>query len=132
MRVRGLVPCAAFAAAVSLIGCGGGEKPAAAPPSSAPAATPAAAAAAPPAATAAGASGFGVPECDEYITKYLACIDTKVPEAARAMVRQGLDQTKASWQQAAATPQGKQGLAAGCKQATEAAKQAMSAYGCTW
>jgi len=128
MRVRGLVTCAAFAAAVSLVGCGGGDKPAAAPPSSAPAATPAAAAA-PPAAT---ASGFGVPECDEYMTKYLACIDSKVPEAARAMVRQGLDQTKASWQQAAATPQGKQGLAAGCKQATEAAKQAMAAYGCSW
>jgi hypothetical protein len=127
MRVRGF----ALLAVVSLVGCGGGDKPAAAPPSTAPAASPAAAAA-PPAATTAAASGFGVPECDEYITKYLACIDSKVPESARAMVRQGLDQTKASWQQAASTPQGKQGLAAGCKQATEAAKQAMAAYGCSW
>jgi hypothetical protein len=128
MRVRGF----ALLAVVSLVGCGGGDKPAAAPPSTAPAASPAAAAAPPAATAAAGTAEFGVPECDEYFTKYLACIDSKVPESARAMVRQGLDQTKASWKQAASTPQGKQGLAMGCKQATEAAKQAMAAYGCTW
>lgn len=82
--------------------------------------------------TTAAVSEFGVPECDEYMTKYLACIDSKVPEAARAMVRQQLDATKAQWKQAASTPEGKQGLAMGCKAATEAAKQAMQAYGCTW
>jgi hypothetical protein len=77
-------------------------------------------------------SEFGVPECDEYMNKYLACIDSKVPEQARAMVRQQLETTKAQWKQAASTPEGKQGLAMGCKAATDAAKQAMSAYGCTW
>jgi hypothetical protein len=81
---------------------------------------------------AATASEFGVPECDDYLTKYLACIDSKVPEAARATVRQSLDQTKAQWQQAAATPEGKAGLATGCKAASDAAKTAMAAYGCTW
>ena len=107
-----------------------------APPTekTAPAATPAAAAPTASAAPAAGAaaSGFGVPECDDYMAKYLACIDSKVPEAARAAVRQGVEQTKASWTQAAQTPQGKEGLAMACKQATEAAKAAMSAYGCTF
>lgn len=88
--------------------------------------------AAPATTTTAAVSDFGVPECDEYMTKYLACIDSKVPEAGRAMVRQQLEATKAQWKQAASTPEGKAGLAMGCKAATDAAKQAMSAYGCTW
>jgi hypothetical protein len=75
---------------------------------------------------------FGVPECDDYMRKYLACIDSKVPESARVMMRQQIDQTKASWKQAASTEQGKAALATGCRQATEAAKAAMQAYGCTW
>jgi len=122
-------------AALSLIACsgGGGQSAATPPPAAAATAAPAATTASPAAAAAdAGASEFGVPECDEYIKKYLACIDSKVPESARAMVRQGLDQTKASWKQAASTPEGKQGLAMGCKQATETAKSAMAAYGCSW
>jgi len=87
----------------------------------------------PAATTATVAKGdFGVPECDEYMSKYLACIDGKVPEASRAMMRQGIDQTKAAWKQAAATPEGRQGLAMSCKAASEGAKQAMQAYGCTW
>ena len=75
---------------------------------------------------------FGVPECDQYVKKYLACVDSKVPEAARTMVRQSLDQTKAGWKQAAATPQGKAGLASACTQADANSKQAMQAYGCEW
>lgn len=90
--------------------------------------------AAPPATTTATiADGdFGVPECDAYMKKYVACIDGKVPEAARAMLKQGLDQTKAAWKQAAATPAGKASLAQACVQAETQAKQAMGAYGCAW
>lgn len=118
----------ALAAALAVAACGGGasQQQSAAPVTQAPASTAAAA----PAAT--GVSEFGVPECDDYMSKYVACIDSKVPEAARAMVRQGLDQTKAQWKQAASTPEGKAGLAAGCKAASDAARTAMAAYGCTF
>lgn len=78
------------------------------------------------------AAAFGVPECDDYIAKYEACINGKMPEAARAMVRQQLDATRASWKQAASTPEGKAALATGCKVATETARSAMQAYGCTF
>ncbi|HXY39035.1 MAG TPA: hypothetical protein VEQ10_05165 [Vicinamibacteria bacterium] len=78
------------------------------------------------------AGDFGVPECDSYMRKYLACIDSKVPEMARAPLKQALDQQKAAWKQAAATPQGKAALASGCSQAEAASKQSMSAYGCQW
>jgi hypothetical protein len=123
----------AAAAAITLAACSGGEKPAATPP---PATTAPAASAPPPAATTAATATagaeFGVPECDDYLNKYLACIDSKVPEAARATVRQSLEQTKVQWKQAASTPEGKAGLAMGCKAAADAAKTAMQAYGCTF
>ena len=92
-----------------------------------------------PAAPAAGggtmavASGdFGVPECDSYMKKYLACVDSKVPDMARPALKQALDQQKAAWKQAASTPQGRAALATGCSQAEATAKQSMTAYGCQW
>ncbi len=73
---------------------------------------------------------IGVPECDEYIAKYEACIKGKVPEAARAAMQSSFDTARKSWKDMAATTQGKAGLATACKTATDAAKQSMKAYGC--
>ena len=73
----------------------------------------------------------GVPECDEYIAKVEACL-AKVPAAGQPAVKSSLDAMRKSWRDAAATPQGKAGLAAGCKQALETAKTTYSAYGCSW
>jgi hypothetical protein len=134
--MRDRLPIVVSALALGLFACGGGEK-SAPPPAQGAAAPPAAAAPAAGASAASSAAAsttaeFGVPECDDYLAKYLACVDSKVPEAARAMVRQQLDQTKAAWKQAASTPQGKAGLAMGCRQAHDAAKTSMAAYGCSW
>lgn len=74
---------------------------------------------------------IGVPECDEYITKYQACVSGKVPEAARASLAQSIDSMRTAWKSAASTSEGKAGLASACKQAREAAMGAMGAYGCT-
>ena len=73
----------------------------------------------------------GVPECDEYIAKVEACL-AKVPAAGQPAVKTSLDAMRKSWRDAAATPQGKAGLAMGCKQALETAKTTYSAYGCSW
>jgi hypothetical protein len=78
------------------------------------------------------AGDFGVPECDSYMKKYLACVDSKVPDAVRGTLKQAFDQQKTAWKQAASTPQGKAALATGCAQAEAAAKQSMAAYGCQW
>lgn len=96
-----------------------------------PTAPAASAAASAPAPAAAPADSVGVPECDEYLNKYQACVDSKVPEAARAAMKQSLDQTRGAWRSALATPGGKEGMAAACKQARDAAKASMGAYGCT-
>ena len=74
---------------------------------------------------------IGVPECDEYIAKVEACL-AKVPAAGQPAVKSSLDAMRKSWRDAAATPQGKAGLAVGCKQALETAKTTYSSYGCSW
>jgi hypothetical protein len=114
-----------FVIALACSACGGN----AAPP---PATTSAPAAAAAPAASSASpATGFGVPECDDYIKKYSACVDKLAPAAQNAS-RQALEQSRAAWKQAASTEQGKAALATSCKAASDAAALAMRAQGCSW
>lgn len=132
MHTRFVMMVVAGALTLGLAACGGGKSGGSGgtiAPAEQAASTPG------PAAATSGSTGgaeFGVPECDEYVTKYTACIDSKVPEAARVMVRQQFDATKASWKQAASTPEGRAGLTLACKQALEASKTAMQAYGCSW
>jgi hypothetical protein len=83
-------------------------------------------------ATTASADKIGVPECDEYIAAYDACVSGKVPEVARAQYKTALDQLRTSWKKLAANPQTKPSLAAACKQATEQARTAMKTYNCTF
>ena len=81
--------------------------------------------------TTASADKVGVPECDEYIAKVEACL-AKVPAAGQPAVKSSLDTMRKTWKDAAATPQGKAGLAVGCKAALDQAKTSYSAYGCSW
>jgi len=81
--------------------------------------------------TTAAGDKVGVPECDDYIAKYEACM-SKVPEAGRAQYQASLKTLRDSWKQAAANPQTKAALATGCKQATDAAATSMKSFGCTF
>jgi succinate dehydrogenase/fumarate reductase-like Fe-S protein len=84
-----------------------------------------------PASTTAGSGDkIGVPECDDYLAKYEACVSSKVPEAARAQYESTLAQTRKSWRDLAANPQTKASLAQACKTATESARQTMKSIGC--
>lgn len=82
------------------------------------------------AATAPAADSIGVAECDQYLAAYESCLKDKVPAAARDMMKASLDGARASWRQAASTPEGRAGLATACKSARDSARQAMSSYGC--
>ena len=64
-------------------------------------------------AAAAGGS-IGVAECDEYVTKYTACIG-KMPAAAKTTAESGLKTQADAWKASAATPEGKAALKVGCK-----------------
>jgi hypothetical protein len=82
-----------------------------------------------PASTASG-DKIGVPECDDYLTKYETCVASKVPAAMRAQYEATLATTRKSWRDLAANPQTKATLAQACKTATESARQTMKAVGC--
>jgi len=85
-----------------------------------------------PATTAAAGEKIGVPECDDFIAKYDACVSSKVPEAARAQYKSAIDQWRASWKKLAENPATKGTLAAACKQAAEQQAAALKSYGCSW
>jgi hypothetical protein len=74
----------------------------------------------------------GVKECDEFLSRYLACISAKMPEAQAAQVRKAMDKARDAWRKAAATPSGREALAKACTQAAEAAKKAVASLGCQW
>ena len=75
---------------------------------------------------------IGVPECDDFIAKYDACVSSKVPEAQRAQYKSAVDQWRASWKKLAENPATKGTLAAACKQAAAQQEAALKSYGCTW
>lgn len=84
--------------------------------------------------TASTAPDTGVAECDEYITKYEACL-TKIAKAAPQVepsMKQAFEAQRTSFKTAAANPQSKATLATTCKQAIETAKTATKAYACDW
>jgi hypothetical protein len=75
---------------------------------------------------------IGVPECDEFIAAYDACVSSKVPESARAQYKTAIEQWRSSWSKLAANPNTKATLAAACKQSAESARASMKSYGCTF
>src|SRR6266496_2614179 len=66
---------------------------------------------------------IGVPECDEFITAYEACVNDKVPAAARAQFKASVAQWRKSWHDLAANPKSKATLAGVCKTSLDQAKQ---------
>ncbi|HWN10623.1 MAG TPA: hypothetical protein VNO50_15395 [Pyrinomonadaceae bacterium] len=85
-------------------------------------------------ATTAVASGekIGVPECDDFIAAYDACVTGKVPEVARAQYKASIEQWRTSWRQLAANPNTKATLAGVCKQSAEQARASMKSFDCTF
>jgi len=79
-----------------------------------------------------GGDSVGVPECDEYISKYTKCVSDKIPAAQKGLMEKSLATMKDAWKKAAATEAGKAGLATACKTALETAKKSMAAFKCDW
>jgi hypothetical protein len=82
--------------------------------------------------SASSADSTGIPECDEYLTKYQQCVDDKVPAAAQPGMTEGIKKMRETYKQAGANPVTKTAMAEGCKKAMETTKTALTQYGCTW
>ena len=82
--------------------------------------------------TAANAQSTGIATCDEFLTKYDACVGSKVPEAQRATFKTQIDQTRKAWVDMAKNPTTKATMEATCKQTLDATKASLTAYGCSF
>ena len=82
--------------------------------------------------TAANAQSTGIAACDEFLTKYDACVGSKVPEAQRATFKTQIDQTRKAWVDMAKNPTTKATMESTCKQTMDATKASLTAYGCSF
>jgi hypothetical protein len=82
--------------------------------------------------TAASAQSTGIAACDEFLTKYDACVGSKIPEAQRATFKTQIDQTRKAWIDMAKNPSAKTTMEATCKQTMDATKASLTAYGCSF
>jgi hypothetical protein len=83
-------------------------------------------------ATTAHAQSTGIAPCDDFLTKYDACVTSKVPETQRAMYKTQIDQTRKVWVDMAKNPSTKATMEATCKQTLDATKASLTALGCTF
>ena len=82
--------------------------------------------------TVANAQSTGIAACDEFLTKYDACVGSKVPEAQRATFKTQIDQTRKAWVDMAKNPSTKATMESTCKQTMDATKASLTAYGCSF
>lgn len=132
MNKRILVPmCLVFG--LLLVACGTTEvtvnRNDSAPPATA---TTPASVASPATAVLVSGDKIGVPECDDFIAAYEACVTGKVPEVARAQYKTAIEQWRTSWKQLAANPNTKATLVSACKQSAEQARASMKSFNCTF
>jgi hypothetical protein len=74
---------------------------------------------------------IGVPECDDFVAKYEACITDHVPADKQRQFKENIDGFRRAWrQQLAANPDTRTALPAACKRHLEQARIAMSQFGC--
>jgi hypothetical protein len=84
------------------------------------------------AASGAQAQTIGVAVCDEFVTKYEACVGSKVPAAQRSAFKGMIDQMKGVWAEAAKDEGSKGDLEAMCKQTAEQANASLKSHGCAF
>ena len=74
---------------------------------------------------------YGVPECDNYVKKYLTCIETHVPADQRHGWLATFEANRARWKSLWSMREGKLALGLACKSALEMSRQALVVdFGC--
>jgi hypothetical protein len=81
--------------------------------------------------SAATASAVGVPECDDYLTKFQQCV-AKAPADRKQALEQNLERTRTAWKGLAANPGAKPGLPQTCTLALQTARTTLKQLDCSW
>ena len=72
---------------------------------------------------------IGIPECDDFIAKYNACISDHVPEAKKIEYKENIDAFARSWKQLTANSD-RNTVAAACKRHSDITREKMKRFGC--
>jgi hypothetical protein len=73
---------------------------------------------------------IGIPECDEFVAKYKACISDHVPDAKKTQYQENIEAWRKAWRQMAANQMSKETQAAACKRHIMQARESMKSFGC--
>lgn len=76
------------------------------------------------------AEPVGIPACDDFLSKYEACLSDKVPAAQQSAFKGQIEQLRASWLPLANSPQTRPTLESTCKMSADQMKLAVASYGC--
>ena len=75
---------------------------------------------------------IGIAECDTFLTAYESCVNSKVPDAARAQYRTAIHTWRTEWKKLADNPQTRGTLANVCKTQMETARTQLKSFNCTF
>lgn len=74
---------------------------------------------------------FGVPECDNFITRYIACVELRVPADQKARLMDDLHEHRATWRELSRMEQGKLAVGLSCRGVAQRLKGDLTVdYGC--
>lgn len=74
---------------------------------------------------------FGVPECDTFVTKYLACVEVRVPADQQPRLMADLQENRAKWRQLATMSQAGVALSLACRTMAQRVKSDLTVdFGC--
>ena len=76
------------------------------------------------------ADSIGIQACDDFLAKYQACVNDKVPADKKAMMQSGVDGMRKGWLEAMKSIE-RADLENICKAAPEQMQQTFDAFGCS-
>ncbi|WP_439573259.1 hypothetical protein [Phreatobacter sp.] len=73
---------------------------------------------------------IGIPECDRFISRYEACVTTKVPATHRVTFSQQVAQLRTSWRALAENPDNRAQLEQICRTQGAQMRRGLEPFGC--
>jgi hypothetical protein len=73
---------------------------------------------------------IGIPECDEFVAKYEACITDHVPEAKQRQYRENIQAWVKLWRQRMVEAAPREVVVEACKNHIIASRESMKSFGC--
>lgn len=78
-----------------------------------------------------GITRFGVPDCDDYVKKYLDCVEGKVSGEQKEQLMEAFEANRTKWRALATMREGAIALGLACRAAAQKSREQLTVdYGC--